>query len=150
MHGGAVGETRNELFLRQAIGGGRGWQGKTKRMKQYTVHLLGNRPELLSSSFPPSYTPFALVSSLAPPPGVPGGAGRPYSTAPTSRDHARVSGRAVSRSPRKRVLNLFPSLSSFPTLAIIFLSISSLLAQAPRLRLRARSIYTRFFPALSR
>ena len=39
------------------------------------------------------------------PPGVPGGAGRPYSTAPTSRDHARVSGRAVSRSPRKRVLN---------------------------------------------
>ena len=39
------------------------------------------------------------------PPGVPGGAGSPYSTAPTSRDHARVSGRAVSRSPRKRVLN---------------------------------------------
>ena len=65
MHAGAVGETRNELFLRQAIGGGRGWQGKTKRMKQYTVHLLGNRPELLSSSFPPSYTPFALLSSRA-------------------------------------------------------------------------------------
>ena len=34
VHDGAVGETWNELILRQAMGGGRDWQGKTKQMKQ--------------------------------------------------------------------------------------------------------------------
>ena len=46
VHDGAVGDTRNELFPRHAMGGGRGWQGKTKWMKQYKVNLRANRPEL--------------------------------------------------------------------------------------------------------
>jgi hypothetical protein len=83
VHDGAVGDTRNELFPRHAMGGGRGWQGKTKWMKQYKVNLRANRPELLSSSFPPHLHSIRSRIERCPP-GILGGAGTPCNTAATS------------------------------------------------------------------
>jgi hypothetical protein len=61
VHDGAVVETRNELFRRQAMGGGRGWQGMTKRMEQY-IAFAWQQTGALELLLP---SPLALLHSLS-------------------------------------------------------------------------------------